>query len=112
MTSRRADDICIPARSSPRYSWDDNEPQIYLWMAPFWKAAAENPKVQHFIRFDARTAKVKETGTFASRFPRSHHNIPGYGTRRVRDYFVSNLAGARAPTLCSPMARFDAPVAA
>jgi uncharacterized iron-regulated membrane protein len=27
---------------------------------PSWKAAAENPKVQHFIRFDARTAKVLE----------------------------------------------------
>jgi len=30
-------------------------------------------------------------------FPRSHHDIPGYGTRRVWDYFVTNLAGERAP---------------
>jgi dipeptidyl-peptidase 4 len=30
-------------------------------------------------------------------FPRSHHDIPGYGTRRVWDYFVSNLAGERTP---------------
>jgi dipeptidyl aminopeptidase/acylaminoacyl peptidase len=26
-------------------------------------------------------------------FPRSHHDIPGYGTRRIWDYFVTNLAG-------------------
>jgi dipeptidyl-peptidase 4 len=30
-------------------------------------------------------------------FPRSHHDIPGYGTRRTWDYFVANLAGERAP---------------
>jgi len=30
-------------------------------------------------------------------FPRSHHDIPGYGTRRTWDYFVTNLAGERAP---------------
>jgi dipeptidyl-peptidase 4 len=30
-------------------------------------------------------------------FPRSHHDIPGYGTRRTWDYFVANLAGENAP---------------
>jgi dipeptidyl-peptidase-4 len=30
-------------------------------------------------------------------FPRSHHDIPGYGTRRTWDYFVTNLAGKSAP---------------
>ena len=30
-------------------------------------------------------------------FPRSHHDIPGYGTRRTWDYFVANLAGGSTP---------------
>ena len=30
-------------------------------------------------------------------FPQSHHDIPGYGTRRTWDYFVTNLAGKSAP---------------
>jgi dipeptidyl-peptidase-4 len=30
-------------------------------------------------------------------FPRSHHDIPGYGTRRIWDYFVANLAGEHPP---------------
>ena len=30
-------------------------------------------------------------------FPRSHHDIPGYGTRRTWDYFVANLAGESPP---------------
>lgn len=30
-------------------------------------------------------------------FPRSHHDIPGYGTRRTWDYFVTHLAGQAAP---------------
>lgn len=30
-------------------------------------------------------------------FPRSHHDIPGYGTRRTWDYFVTNLAGEHTP---------------
>jgi dipeptidyl-peptidase 4 len=30
-------------------------------------------------------------------FPRSHHDIPGYGTRRTWDYFVANLAGESTP---------------
>lgn len=30
-------------------------------------------------------------------FPRSHHDIPGYGTRRIWDYFVTNLSKETAP---------------
>ena len=30
-------------------------------------------------------------------FPRSHHDIPGYGTRRTWDYFVAQLAGESTP---------------
>lgn len=30
-------------------------------------------------------------------FPRSHHDMPGYGTRRLWDYFVTNLAGEAPP---------------
>jgi dipeptidyl-peptidase 4 len=30
-------------------------------------------------------------------FPRSHHDIPGYGTRRTWDYFATNLAGESTP---------------
>jgi dipeptidyl-peptidase-4 len=30
-------------------------------------------------------------------FPRSHHDFPGYGTRRIWDYFVNNLAGKSTP---------------
>lgn len=40
---------------------DDDEPQVYLWMVPSFEALKANPKVMHFIRFDARTAQVLET---------------------------------------------------
>ncbi len=39
---------------------DDDEPQIYLWMAPSWAALKSERKSAHFIRFDARTAKILE----------------------------------------------------
>jgi uncharacterized iron-regulated membrane protein len=39
---------------------DDDEPQIYLWMAPSWAALEADEKSEHFIRFDARTAKILE----------------------------------------------------
>ncbi len=39
---------------------DDDEPQMYLWMAPSWAAVRANPASEHFIRFDARTAKILE----------------------------------------------------
>jgi uncharacterized iron-regulated membrane protein len=40
---------------------DDDEPQVYLWMVPSFQALKADPKVMHFIRFDARTAQVLET---------------------------------------------------
>ncbi len=40
---------------------DDDEPQVYLWMVPSFEALKADPKVMHFIRFDARTAQVLET---------------------------------------------------
>jgi uncharacterized iron-regulated membrane protein len=39
---------------------DDDEPQVYLWMAPSWAALRADPQSGHFIRFDARTAQVLE----------------------------------------------------
>ncbi|MFT3813400.1 MAG: PepSY domain-containing protein [Acidovorax sp.] len=39
---------------------DDDEPQVYAWMAPSFAALSADPRVQHFIRFDARTAEVLE----------------------------------------------------
>jgi uncharacterized iron-regulated membrane protein len=39
---------------------DDDEPQVYVWMAPSFEARKADPRVAHFIRFDARTAKVLE----------------------------------------------------
>ncbi len=45
---------------------DDDEPQIYLWMAPSWEAAKADRASEHFIRFDARTAKILEQSEPAS----------------------------------------------
>lgn len=39
-------------------SLDDNEPKVTVFMAPSWHAFTANRKVAHWIRFDARTAKV------------------------------------------------------
>ena len=39
---------------------DDDEPQIFLWMAPSWEALKQDSKSMHFIRFDARTGAVLE----------------------------------------------------
>lgn len=39
---------------------DDDEPQVYVWMAPSWAKLAADPRSEHFIRFDARTARVLE----------------------------------------------------
>ncbi|CAM2155532.1 Peptidase [Pararobbsia alpina] len=46
---------------------DDDEPQIYLWMAPSFKAAAADSRVEHSIRFDARTAQVLEVSNTGSK---------------------------------------------
>ncbi|WP_341990156.1 PepSY-associated TM helix domain-containing protein [Azorhizobium sp. AG788] len=37
---------------------DDDEPQVLVWMAPSFAAIEENPRLEHFIRFDARTGEV------------------------------------------------------
>ncbi len=37
---------------------DDDEPQVYVWMAPSFLMAKEKPKSVHFIRFDARTGQL------------------------------------------------------
>ncbi|MDE1146446.1 MAG: PepSY-associated TM helix domain-containing protein [Azospirillaceae bacterium] len=39
---------------------DDDEPQVYVWMAPGWDQVNTNPRVAHLLRFDARTAEVVE----------------------------------------------------
>lgn len=44
-------------------SLDDDEPQAYVWMAPSYEAAEQEPKSKHFIRFDARTSQVLEQST-------------------------------------------------
>jgi uncharacterized iron-regulated membrane protein len=40
---------------------DDDEPQVYVWMAPSFAAMKTDPDVMYSIRFDARTAQVLET---------------------------------------------------
>lgn len=37
---------------------DDDEPQVLVSMAPSWKISEEQPKLNHFIKFDARTGDV------------------------------------------------------
>lgn len=39
---------------------DDDEPQIFVWMARSWAALAAEPDSEHFIRFDARSGQVLE----------------------------------------------------
>lgn len=39
---------------------DDDEPQVYVWMAPSWATLKADPKSEHFIRFDARTGSILE----------------------------------------------------
>lgn len=39
---------------------DPDEPQVMVWMAPSFAAIRETPRLEHFIRFDARTAEVIE----------------------------------------------------
>lgn len=48
---------------------DDDEPQVYLWMAPSFPSAKANPKVQHFVRFDARTGQILEVSQPLSERP-------------------------------------------
>ncbi|MAM75879.1 MAG: hypothetical protein CMO29_18945 [Tistrella sp.] len=39
---------------------DDDEPQVVVGLAPSWLALKADPKVDKFVRFDARTGKVIE----------------------------------------------------
>ncbi len=39
---------------------DDDEPQIFVSMGSSWAALENDPKSGHFIRFDARTARILE----------------------------------------------------
>lgn len=39
---------------------DDDAPQVLVWMAPSFAAMEKDPKLEHFIRFDARTGQVIE----------------------------------------------------
>ncbi len=49
-----------PGQIITSVSVDDDEPQVFLSMAPSWAALKADPKVGHFIRFDSRTAQVLE----------------------------------------------------
>jgi uncharacterized iron-regulated membrane protein len=37
---------------------DDDEPQIYVWMAPSFAALRADPDAAHFVRFDARSGQI------------------------------------------------------
>ncbi len=50
--ARYPDDIIISV------AIDDDEPKVVVFMAPSWDAFAKDQSVAHFLRFDARTAKL------------------------------------------------------
>jgi uncharacterized iron-regulated membrane protein len=54
---------------------DDDEPQVYVWMAPSFAALKADIDAMHFIRFDARTAAVLETSQPASQRPKTFMDI-------------------------------------
>jgi len=37
---------------------DDDEPQVYVWLAPSWGQYLDKPRTRRFVRFDARTGAV------------------------------------------------------
>ncbi len=39
---------------------DDEEPQVVVWMAPSFATIEQDPRLEHFIRFDARSGEVME----------------------------------------------------
>ena len=39
---------------------DDDEPQIYVWMAPSFAAVDRDPAVEHFVRLDTHDGRVLE----------------------------------------------------
>ncbi|MGC1548897.1 MAG: PepSY-associated TM helix domain-containing protein, partial [Rhodanobacter sp.] len=54
---------------------DDDEPQVYVWMAPSFATLKADPKSMHFIRFDARTAEVLETSKSESEQPKTFTDV-------------------------------------
>jgi uncharacterized iron-regulated membrane protein len=41
---------------------DDDEPQVVVYMAPSWEVFRQDPKSNHFLKFDARTGQlIKES---------------------------------------------------
>ncbi|WP_430390149.1 PepSY-associated TM helix domain-containing protein [Dyella sp. 20L07] len=54
---------------------DDDEPQVYVWMAPSFAAMKADTDAMHFIRFDARTAEVLETTKPASQRPKTFMDV-------------------------------------
>ena len=54
---------------------DDDEPQIYVWMAPSFSQMRAQPKTMHFIRFDARTGEMLETSKKAGKQPKTFIDI-------------------------------------
>lgn len=64
---------------------DDDEPQIYVWMAPTWASLKSNPNAEHFIRFDARTAKILEQSKPAGE---ETHSFTGVMLSLHRDLFA------------------------
>jgi uncharacterized iron-regulated membrane protein len=54
---------------------DDDEPQIYVWMAPSFPQMQAQPKTMHFIRFDARTGEMLQTSKTAAEQPKTFIDI-------------------------------------
>jgi uncharacterized iron-regulated membrane protein len=54
---------------------DDDEPQIYVWMAPSFARMKADRDAIHFIRFDARTAQVLETSKPTSEQPKTFMDV-------------------------------------
>jgi uncharacterized iron-regulated membrane protein len=54
---------------------DDDEPQIYVWMAPSWAAYNADRRSAHFIRFDARTGEVLEQSAPLNQRPPTFINV-------------------------------------
>lgn len=54
---------------------DDDEPQVYVWLAPSFATMKAHPDSIHFIRFDARTAHVLETSKSASEQPKDFTDV-------------------------------------
>ncbi|HEY0198710.1 MAG TPA: PepSY domain-containing protein [Rhodanobacter sp.] len=50
---------------------DDDEPQAWVWMGPSFAALKRHPKLEHFVRFDTRTARVLDESKPANTDDRS-----------------------------------------